>query len=135
MALDRVAEVTPIVLVELLDLDHLVVDLAVEVAVRVVDVGDAARHAGAEVAAGVAEHDHATAGHVLAAVVADALDDRGGARVADAEALADDAAQEDLAAVAPYPITLPAMIWSSATNGEVTGGRTMMRPPDRPLPR
>ena len=45
-----------------------------------------------------AEHDHAAAGHVLAAVVADALDDRGGAGVAHAEALAHDAAQEDLAA-------------------------------------
>ena len=37
------------------------------------------------------------AGHVLAAVVADALDDRRGAGVADAEPLADLAAQEDLA--------------------------------------
>ena len=37
------------------------------------------------------------AGHVLAAVVADALDDRGGAGVAHAEPLADLAAQEDLA--------------------------------------
>src|SRR5581483_10581296 len=36
--------------------------------------------------------------HVLAAVVADALDDRGHARVADAEALARHAAEEDLAA-------------------------------------
>ena len=38
------------------------------------------------------------AGHVLAAVVADALDDRGRAGVADAEPLADPAAQEHLAA-------------------------------------
>ena len=103
MALDRCRAGTPIVVVELLDLDHLVVDLAVEVAVGVVDVGDAAGHAGAEVAAGVAEHDHAAAGHVLAAVVADALDDRGGARVAHAEALADDAAEEDLAAGRAVP--------------------------------
>ena len=53
---------------------------------------------GAEVAPGRAEHDDAAAGHVLAAVVADALDDRSGAGVAHAEPLADDAAQEDLAA-------------------------------------
>ena len=84
-------------LVELLDLDHLVVDLAVEVAVGVVHVGDPARHAGTEVATGVAEHDDPATGHVLAAVVADALDDRRGTRVAHAEPLADDAAQEDLA--------------------------------------
>ena len=57
----------------------------------------------------VAEHDDPPAGHVLAAVVADALDHGGGAGVAHAEALADDAAQEDLTAVAPYPITLPAI--------------------------
>ena len=47
---------------------------------------------------GRAEHDHAPAGHVLAPVVADPLGDRQRARVADAEALADHAAQEDLAA-------------------------------------
>ena len=69
-----------------------------ERAVGVEHVGDAAGHAGAEVATGRAEHDDPAAGHVLAAVVADALDHRGGAGVADAEALADDAAQEDLAA-------------------------------------
>ena len=45
-----------------------------------------------------AEHDDPAAGHVLAAVVADALDDGGGAGVAHAEPLADHAAQEDLAA-------------------------------------
>ena len=66
--------------------------------VEVEHVGDAAGHAGGEVAAGRAEDDDAPAGHVLAAVVADALDDRGGAGVADAEPLADLAAQEDLAA-------------------------------------
>ena len=66
-------------------------------AVQVEDVGDAAGHAGREVAAGRAEHHHPPAGHVLAAVVADALDDGGGTGVADAEPLADDAAQEHLA--------------------------------------
>ena len=47
---------------------------------------------------GRAEHDHATAGHVLAPVVADALDDRGRARVAHAEPLADQAPEVHLAA-------------------------------------
>ena len=60
-------------------------------------VGDPAGHAGGEVAPGRSEHDHAPAGHVLAAVVADALDDGHRAGVADAEALADLAAQERLA--------------------------------------
>ena len=44
------------------------------------------------------DDDDSAAGHVLAAVVADALDHRRGAGVADAEAFADLAAQEDLAA-------------------------------------
>ena len=69
-----------------------------EVAVVVEHVGDAAAHAGGEVAAGPAEHDDAPAGHVLAAVVADALDDGVGAAVAHGEALAGDAAEEGLAA-------------------------------------
>src|SRR5207253_3618666 len=41
-------------------------------------------------------HHHAPAGHVLAAVVADALDDRVDAAVADAEPFAHDAAQVNL---------------------------------------
>ena len=52
---------------------------------------------GAEVAAGRAEHDHPPAGHVLAAVVAHALDDRGGTGVAHAEPLPHDAAEVGLA--------------------------------------
>ena len=75
-------------------LDELAVDAAL---VEVEHAGDAAGHAGREVAAGRAEDHDAAAGHVLAAVVADALDDGDGAGVADAEALADLAAQEDLA--------------------------------------
>ena len=64
----------------------------------VVDVGDPAAHPGGEVAAGLAEDDDAAAGHVLAAVLADALDDRQRAGVADREALAGEAAEEGLAA-------------------------------------
>src|SRR5205085_12685052 len=62
--------------------------------VEVEDVRDAAAHAGREVASGGTEHDYATAGHVLAAVVADALDDSGRAGVADGEPLAREAADE-----------------------------------------
>ena len=58
-----------------------------EIAVRVPDVGDAAAHAGGEVAAGGAEDDDAAAGHVFAAVVADAFDHGVGAAVADGEPL------------------------------------------------
>ena len=63
----------------------------------VVDVGDAAGHAGREVAPGRAEDDGAAAGHVFEGVVADALDDGDGAGVADAEAFGGDASEEGLA--------------------------------------
>ncbi len=59
-------------------------------------VGDAAGHAGREVAARPAEHHDDTAGHVFVAVVADAFDNRQGAGVADCEALARDAADVSL---------------------------------------
>src|SRR5690606_16455813 len=68
-----------------------------EAAVFVEHVGDAAAHAGGEIAPGVAEHHHAAAGHVLAAVIADALDDGGDAGVAHAEALAGHAGEVHLA--------------------------------------
>src|SRR6185437_13282502 len=83
---------------QLLDRHHLRVDLAREVPRLVEHVGDAARHAGAEVAAGGAEHQHVAAGHVLAAVIADRLDDRIGAAVAHGEPLARHAADVGLAA-------------------------------------
>src|SRR3989304_1074176 len=69
-----------------------------EVAVAVVDVGDAAAHAGAEVPARRTDDDHAAAGHVLAAVVAAALDDGDGAAVSHREALTRHAAREQAAA-------------------------------------
>ena len=69
-----------------------------EVALIVVDVGDAAAHAGGEVAAGGTEDDDEAVGHVFAAVVAHAFDDGGCAGVADGEALAGDAVEEDFAA-------------------------------------
>ena len=60
------------------------------------------------------------AGHVLAAVVADALDDRVGAGVADAEALADDPAQEELRRSSRRSaMTLPAMTFCSADERRV----------------
>src|SRR5690606_30570700 len=57
----------------LVQFHHTRVATAGEIAVLVVDIGDAARHAGGEVAAGLAEHDDGAAGHVFAAVVTDTL--------------------------------------------------------------
>ena len=81
-----------------LQIDHLQVAAAGKVAGLVQHVGDAARHAGREVAPRRAQHDDAAAGHVFAAVVAHALDHRVHAAVAHAEALAGHAADVGLAA-------------------------------------
>jgi hypothetical protein len=98
------------------------------------DVGDAAGHAGSEVAAGHAEHDDRAAGHVLAAVIADAFDDRGRTRVADGKALAGDTGEESFA--------LGRTVEDGVADDDVaaalatkTGVRTNDDPPpDRPLP-
>ena len=62
------------------------------------DVRDAAAHPGGEVPPCRAQHYHAPVGHVLAAVVAHAIDDGVRAAVADTEAFARQAADEHLAA-------------------------------------
>src|SRR3954447_22894911 len=95
---DEVAHLDRIRLVhraEVLDVGR--VDLGAEGPVLVEHERQAAAHAGGEVAPGRPEDDDAAAGHVLAAVVADRLDDGDRAGVADAEALAGDAAEERLA--------------------------------------
>ena len=68
-----------------------------EAAVLVEHIGDAAGHAGREIASGLAEHDDDAAGHVFAAVVAGALDHDGRAGIAHREPLAGDAAEVALA--------------------------------------
>src|SRR5204863_7797643 len=62
----------------------------VELALRVPHISDAYRHAGGKIAPGLAEHDDDPAGHVFAAMIAGALDDRDRAGVAHREALAGD---------------------------------------------
>ena len=61
------------------------------------DERDAAAHSRREVAPGVAEYDDGAAGHVFAAVIADAFDDRGRTAVAHCEALARRAGDERFA--------------------------------------
>src|SRR5690606_22486656 len=68
--------------------DHAGVAALAELAVLVEDERIAAAHARGEVAPGSPEHHDDAAGHVFAAVVADAFDDRPSAAVADREALA-----------------------------------------------
>src|SRR5215207_7406678 len=78
--------------------DHFHVATRREIAGHIEHVSHAATHAGGEVASRRAKHDDAAAGHVFAAVVADALDDRAHAGVAHAESLAGHAADVSLAA-------------------------------------
>src|SRR6185312_3777097 len=88
-ALARFAVVVPLVDAgNAFQIDAGLVAQAREPALRVVDIGDPAGHAGGEVAARLAENGDDAAGHVFAAVVAGALDDRDSARVPDREALA-----------------------------------------------
>ena len=68
-----------------LQIDHGEVAAAFEVADLVEHIGDAAAHAGGEVAPRLADHDDDAAGHVFAAVVAGALDHRDGAGIAHGE--------------------------------------------------
>ena len=99
MPADQVAEqLLVLFLPQGFEVDHVEVAEGVEELVLVEDVGDAAAHAGGEVAAGAAEDHDGAAGHVLAAVVAQSFDDRHGAAVADGESLAGQAVDEDLAA-------------------------------------
>ena len=90
-----------VALLDRVEADELRVAARREGAVVVEDVGDAAAHPGGEVAPRPAEHDHDAARHVLAAVVADALDDGRRARVAHGEALAGEPAEERLAGGGP----------------------------------
>ena len=109
---------------------------ALELAVLVEHERDAAAHAGGEVAAGRAEHDDDAARHVLAAVIADAFDDRGRAAVAHGEALAGDAGEERLARTSRRRATvLPTRIVLVRNEASrLRAGRTTRRPPESPLP-
>src|SRR5277367_3790690 len=61
------------------------------------NVGKAAGHAGAKIQSERAEDEDDAAGHVFAAVLADTLDNRQGAAIANGEALSSTACDEELA--------------------------------------
>ena len=69
-----------------------------EIPALVENISDATAHAGGEISTAGAKHEHDAVGHVLAAVVAHALDDRSRSRIADGEAFAGDSVEEGLAA-------------------------------------
>ena len=98
---EQLAQLIRALAVDRVEVDQLVVGARGELAVGVVDEGDAAAHPGAEVLARRADHDDDTAGHVLAGVLADALDDGLRAGVADRETLTDGPLKKARPRVAP----------------------------------
>ena len=106
-----------------------------ELAVLVEHIGDAARHAGREVAARGAEHDDASAGHVFATVVAHGLDDGVHARVAHREAFARHAAHEHFAARRAVQRDVADDHVLSDGNVDSGDGNTASLPPESPLPK
>ncbi len=83
---------------QFLQRDHILVAVLGESAVFIEDIGNPARHAGRKIASGAAEDDHAAAGHVFAAMIADPFHDRVDAAVPDAETFPGPAAQVSFAA-------------------------------------
>ena len=106
----------------------------VESAVLVEDIGDAARHAGREVTAGAAEHDHDAASHVFAAMVAAPSITAMAPELRTAKRSPATPRKKHSPSIAPYSTVLPTMIEFSALMPASAVGRTMMRPPESPLP-
>ena len=77
-----------VAVVDKVDFDHIHIAEVVEVVVLVPNVSYTTRHTGSEVASRFAQYYYATARHILAAVVACALDNGCCARVAHSEAFA-----------------------------------------------
>lgn len=75
-------------------LNHLLVDLALEVLVDVKDVSNTTRHTSSEVATSAAKTENTTTSHVLATVVTHTLNNGGDTRVTDSETLGGNTAEE-----------------------------------------
>jgi len=75
-------------------LNHLLVDLLLEVLVDVKNVCNTTRHTGGEVTSSRAKDKNTTTSHVLATVVTNTLNDCCGTGVTDTEALGGDTAEE-----------------------------------------
>ena len=69
-----------------------------KVSALVEDISGTAAHSSSEISAAGAEHQNDAVGHVLAAVVADTLNDRGRSGVADSKAFAGNSVEERFAA-------------------------------------
>ena len=76
------------------EVDGVLVAPSGEVSVDVENVSDSAGHSGREVSSGRTENDDSSAGHVFAAVIADAFDDGRRSGVSDAKSFGDESADE-----------------------------------------
>ena len=93
MFFEPFAQAGNVVVGERIEIDHLRIAAVFNEVTRFVEyVGDASAHTGSKIAAGRAEDDHASAGHVFTTVVADAFHDGMYTAVADAESFAGPAA-------------------------------------------
>jgi hypothetical protein len=92
-------------------LNHLLVDLTLEVTLHVKNIGDTTRHTGSEVSAGRSENENTTTSHVLATVVTNTLDDSSGTGVSDSETLSTHTTEEGL--------TAGSTVKTSVTNDDV----------------
>ena len=117
-----------------LELDHRKIAALGEIALLVEHIGDAARHAGGEIAPRAADDDDDAARHIFAAVIADAFDDGERAGVAHGETLARDAAEVAFARDRAIERGIADDDRSLAAIRESGGGRMMICPPERPLP-
>jgi hypothetical protein len=79
-------------------LNHLLVDLALKVALHVKNISDTTRHTGSKVSTGRSKNENTTTSHVLATVVTNTLNDSSGTGVSDGETLSTHTAEEALTA-------------------------------------
>ncbi|CAG1970743.1 unnamed protein product [Fusarium graminearum] len=75
-------------------LNHLTVELGVEIAVYIQDVGNTTRHTSCKVATSRSKNNDATTSHVLTTVVTDTLDNGGGTGVSDGETFSSNTTEE-----------------------------------------
>ena len=99
MLLNHGFELLDIVLIfHLLNGNHILIQIPVEMAVLVQHIGDTAAHACRKVFAGSSKNHHPAAGHILTAVLAHALNHCIGAGIADGKPLSGHAVYKDLSA-------------------------------------
>jgi hypothetical protein len=81
-------------ILETTGLNHLAVELGVEITVNIQDVGNTTRHTSSKVAASRSKNNNAATSHVLTTVVTDTFNNGGSTRVSDSETLGSNTTEE-----------------------------------------